>query len=164
MRGSPIYLTAALTLGLACGPALAADDDLALIRQQLDQQASEIAAQRQELDRQQQVIDQLRRKLAEHQASASQPAAASVSPAGGSAQPVTEASNASPPVQVGQAPEDKDHPPEIQTIASVGGVLTRPGVLVLEPYAASKAMPHIEERRGAWEQSPSCISLKMTRS
>ncbi|HEX3755368.1 MAG TPA: autotransporter outer membrane beta-barrel domain-containing protein [Rhizomicrobium sp.] len=138
MRGIPIHLAAMLALSLACGPALAADDDdLALIRQQLDQQASDIAAQRKELDRQQQLIEQLRRKLAEHQAAPSQPAVASVSPASPvQAQPATGTSNnAAPPVQVGEAPEDKDHPPEIQTIASVGGVLTRPGVLVLEPYA-----------------------------
>lgn len=64
-------------------------------------------------------------------AQASQPDAASA----GASPAVSAQSAPTPLTPVGQAPEDKSRPPEIQTIASLGGVLTRAGTFVIEPYA-----------------------------
>ncbi len=120
---------AGLLLAAMGGAALAADDgptsaDEEVVRQKMDAQTRQIELLQRELDRQQAALIELRRSVDLNRRARGNTPPADPAPV------LAQAESARP---VGQAPAERDRPPEVAPIFEQPGVLTAPGKWVVEP-------------------------------
>ena len=110
--------------------------DLLLLRRQVAEERRALEAQQQALDAQKQRLNMLENALLDRAHAEGLSVATPLLPAGGGRQADDGprlASNETPAPEVGIKPPDSDATPHVAVISDQGGILSRPGRLVIEP-------------------------------